>query len=293
MSEYMFQYAVLRYVHDIMTQEFLNVGVVVYSKEARYFKAQFSTKYARLSHAFLGINERHYRRTINWIRYQISSIHIGYLQPELGVELPDSIETALARVLPPDDSSLVFGGIGGGLAGSLDNTLDYLFFHLVERYTRRPASASRSDEQVWQVYSQELEKYSVTLHLAPVTIETPTYYYEFARAWKNDRWHPIEPVSFDLVDSKTILEKANRWIGRGVMLSDSSEIGSLYLLLGAPRRQALKSAYEDAIANMQAKIPLHLRLVEENRATEFSVELAQAIEAHQTTVVRTDSREDS
>ncbi len=45
MNEVPFQFAVLRYIHDPATQEFLNVGIVVYSKEARYIRAQVSSRY--------------------------------------------------------------------------------------------------------------------------------------------------------------------------------------------------------------------------------------------------------
>jgi hypothetical protein len=46
-------------------------------------------------------------------------------------------------------------------------------------------------------------------------------------------WHVFEPVSFDLVEAGSMLEKANRWVGRATNLRDSAEPFKLHLLVGA------------------------------------------------------------
>ena len=281
MSEYAFQFAVLRYTHDPVTQEFLNVGVVVYSREARYVKASISSRYSRLSDTFQGINGEHYRRVTSYIERRIAEMHRQVAPPQLFDDLPSQIEMILAQVLPADDSSLAFGGYGGGLTNDLDAELARLYGRLVERYIEAEEYPSRTDKEVWHVYRQEFDKYDIPLHLRPVKIHTPTYHYEFDYAWKNERWHPIEAISLDLMRERSILDKANQWIGRTTMLSDSDQIGTLYMLLGAPRQQDLKQAYEKAVHNMGAKIPLHTRFVEEKDARAFSGELAKMINGHE------------
>ena len=44
-----FTYTVLRYVHDIATGEFVNMGVALYAPEAKYISAICSARYGRLS----------------------------------------------------------------------------------------------------------------------------------------------------------------------------------------------------------------------------------------------------
>lgn len=281
MKEHAFQFAVLRYIHDPVTQEFLNVGVVVYSRESRYLKASVSTQYSRLSDAFLGINGDHYRRLVSYIERQFVRMHSQLQQLDLFEDLPSSIEVLLHQVLPPDDSSLVFGGYGGGLTDDLEAELIRLFERLVERYIEREERPSRTDQEVWQAYRQELDKFNITLHLSGVTIRTSTYHYDFEHAWKNERWHPIEPVSFDLLHERSIQDKATQWIGRTTMLADSGEIGTLYMLLGAPRREEVRSAYEKALVNLREKVPLSLEIVEEAEAAAFSARMAEKINGHQ------------
>lgn len=284
MNENSFHYAVLRYVHDPATEEFINVGIVVYSAEARYIKARISTRYSRLSCTFQSINGEHYRRITTYIERSIAQRHINFQQPSLWDALPEQLVSLLNQILPPDDASLVFAGYGSGLTSDLDAELDYLYDRLVERYTERPEAPSRNDQQVWQVYSQEFDRTLVTLHLSPVKIATPTYHYTFDYAWKNQRWHPVEPVSLDLGSERAIQDKVARWIGRTAMLENATELGTLYMLLGAPRRHELHRAYGDAVQNLKSKAHLPVELVEEEQAAAFSQELASLIESHQPAV---------
>src|SRR3712207_6101453 len=142
MNECIFQFAVLRYIHDPATEEFLNVGVVVYSKEARYLRALVSMKYSRLSNAFQEINGDHYRRIVNYIERSLAHRHHQFQQLELFNDLPLKLETILHQVLPPDDSSLIFGGYGGGIAVDLDAELNRLYKRLVEQYLEKDADYS-------------------------------------------------------------------------------------------------------------------------------------------------------
>jgi hypothetical protein len=47
-----FTYTVLRYVHDIATGEFVNMGVALYAPEAKYVSAICNPRYGRLSKLF-------------------------------------------------------------------------------------------------------------------------------------------------------------------------------------------------------------------------------------------------
>jgi hypothetical protein len=47
-----FTYTILRYVHDIATGEFVNMGVALYAPEAKYVSAICNSRYGRLSKLF-------------------------------------------------------------------------------------------------------------------------------------------------------------------------------------------------------------------------------------------------
>ena len=57
----------LRYLHDVVTGEFANIGVVLYAPEQRYLEARFTTSYERLNAIFLKIDHLHYRALMRYM----------------------------------------------------------------------------------------------------------------------------------------------------------------------------------------------------------------------------------
>lgn len=283
MSMFSFQFAVLRYFHDPVTQEFLNIGIVVYSKEKRYLETIINKRYGRVSKTFDGIDRNHYGRMVNSIENSINQFGSRLGKISLFDDYPDSIEILLASIVSTDDSSIRFGGFGGGVINDLDNELNRLYSRLVEKYEGRAVTESRRDDQVWHEYAKLFSDFQIIEYLQPKALGTENYQYQFSHSFKNDVWHPMEPVSFDLADQGYILEKANKWIGRAMLLADSEELGTLYLLLGAPSRPDLTDAYKTAARNLESKIKgLDVQVVLEENSKEFTREFAEFVKSHVT-----------
>jgi hypothetical protein len=88
--------------------------------------------------------------------------------------------------------------------------------------------------------------------------------------------HTYEPVSFDLVESTSIVDKANQWLGRITILSTSPERFKPYFLLGEPREQRLRSSFVKA-QNILHKMPCEHEFVREADAEEFAKHLKAEI----------------
>lgn len=227
-------FSILRYVHDPVTQEFANIGVAVYSREQSYLNARCEIHYARITNIFGKIDGDRFRQTTRYIQERVQRLGQD-LDSSLPFESEFTIEGLLAKVLPPDDSAFQFSAAGVGLSADLDETLKELYVRFVERYSTRAESPHRDDEEVWKVYREPLERHHVISSLTPKRIVSPNFDYEFQHSWKNERWHVYEPISFDLIEATSILDKANRWLGRGMSLADSHEMFKMYLLLGSRR----------------------------------------------------------
>ena len=279
MTEQLFQYAVLRYVHDPVTQEFVNIGVLLFAPEEAQIGCLLNTRYSRLSNTFQQVDGPYIRAQLSALERMVGALRLRWQQGNW-LERPKSVHELTSMLLPPDDSSLVFGGFGGGLTTDLDAELRRLYMRLVMRYADREDAASRDDAEVWQVFHKELAQREVTLHLAPVTIRTDTFSLDFQHAWKNERWHPLEPISFDLVHESSILNKASKWVGHTLSLKESEDLGTIYFLLGSPRQEHLLRPYENALTNMRKLMPPNAELIREEEAAEFSERLAREIESH-------------
>lgn len=275
-----YTFSVLRYIHDPVTQEFINVGVAVYSQKAGFLKSMCTPHYARLTHTFARIDGNRFRQLTRYIQNEINAIGEG-LSGELPFESGRTIEQLLNRVLPQDDSSLQFSNpTGAGLSADLDKTLADIFDRYVERYVVHSEASRRNDEDVWRVFREPLEQRHLTPHLAPKRIVASNYDYEFGRAWKNHIWHLYEPVSFDMADAGAILDKANRWVGRAISLKDSSEKFRIHMLLGEPQDDCLREAFEKA-QNILRKMPGSTEFVKESEADAFADKLEKAIGDHE------------
>jgi len=184
----------------------------------------------------------------------------------------------LKEVLPPDDSAIQFSLVGYGVAGDLDAALAELHERYVARYSDEQEVARRSDDEVWRVFRTPLERRNILPHLAPKKIVAPDYEYQFGAAWKNDIWL-YETVSFNLVGSNSLLEKADRWVGRSANLIESAEPLWLHLLVGAPQDRRLRDAFAKAHSILR-KMSGNPELIMETVAEVLAADLERGIGIH-------------
>lgn len=275
-----YTFSVLRYVHDPVTREFANVGVALYAPQAKFASAICTPRYGRLSKMFGQIDGERFRQVTRFLQDRIEEMGDRLRSQLQFPEMPDNIERLLAQVLPPDDSAIQFAPAGGGFTADPEKTLNDLYQRYVEHYASRPAYTSRDDEDVWKVFRRPLEEQGVIAQLKPKLIVTQDYEYEFKEAWKNEVWHAYEPVSLDLMESTSIVDKANTWLGRITSLAASSEKFKPYLLLGEPREEKLRSSFVKA-QNILHKMPCDHEFVREADAEDFARNLKAEIGQHE------------
>ncbi len=278
---YLFQYSVLRYMHDSMTQEFVNIGVLLYAPQQNYLDLCISHKYKRVSQMFDGIDPLAFQRAKRMVEKAVHRVSKSLEQGSLLEKKANSLEILLPKILPKNDAALSFSTINGGITKNLEDELNYLYHRLVEYYLPNQEKISRTDSEVWVQYVKVFREKNILPHLQEVTIPTQTFSYKFDHAFKNDRWHPIEPVSFDLSNQTYIKDKAAKWIGKAVTLSTSNEVGTLYILSGKPNDPALVQAYEAAKYGLEKNTQgITVRVIDENDAETFSEEFSAFIKKH-------------
>jgi len=271
-----YTFVTLRYVHDVVTGEFANVGLVVYAPEERYLEARFTSSYERLNALFVKIDHANYRNLIRYLGNRFVEL-AAEVREGLNLVPVQGIDELVRRVLPPDDSSLQWSGAGGGFSANLGETVGQLYARMVERYTRNGEADSRSDEDIAKPFKAQLKKAAEKLR--EKRIEGKDYQYDFQYAWQNSMWHLYEPVSFDLMNPSSIVEKANNWLGRGVALSDSPERFKIHFILGEPKRSENQEAFVRA-CHLLEKIPAQKDLVRENELESFAELVAAEIAGH-------------
>ncbi|MBS0630516.1 MAG: DUF3037 domain-containing protein [Verrucomicrobia bacterium] len=274
-----YSYTVLRYFHDVAAGECVNVGVALYAPKARYASALCRTTYGRLTKVFPGMDGEAFKNVMRFVQSRFEEMG-ARLEKELPFDgVPDSVLQLAHQILQPDDSSLQWSAPGSGLTENPSEMLESLFERLVMQNDERPQHERRSDDEVWRKYKRSLESYHVLQHLVPKKIAVQDDEVEFAHAWKNDVWHCLEPISFDLSSPDSIREKAHKWLGQITSLASAREQFKVYALLGEPQSANLRNDFEKALSILR-KAP-GTELVREDDAARFSDAFAREIAAHE------------
>lgn len=273
-----YTYSVLRYIHDITTGEFINVGVALHAPNERYAGALCRSTYGRLSKAFPGVNPDHFKSLMRHIQSHFEQIG-EQLKGQLELETIRSVEDLVKKVMARDDSSLQWAPAGAGKTGDPSATLEHLYERMVMQYEDQDSKKGRTEEDVWRHFRRNLESRQLLHLLEPAKIITQDDEIEFQHTWKNGALHCLEPVSFDLSSPDSIRDKAHKWLGRITSVAGSPQKLHLYFLVGQPQDESLMGAYENAI-NILRKIDGDKEIFREQQADELTELLAREVTEH-------------
>ncbi len=275
-----YSFCFLRYVHEPLSGEFANVGVLLWAPTSRFLGFRGSHKFRRLSQFFHGFHVQDYRALVGRLETQFDKLAAQLAGAE--VELPFSPEPNSARelamlVVPHDDAALVWSLSGGGLTADPADELRRLFEEAVARHYDVVDEARRDDATVFRdIYSRAFEAPAVKALVSEHEIQAPLASHVFPQAWKNGVWQVYQPLSFDLKRPENIRHKAHQWESSRVVYLSPPEKPKIHLLLGAPgedRRRDYGMA-KDLLHSSGA-----VTLIEEDEAEDFARDLQHRIAA--------------
>lgn len=278
MSLERYSFCFLRYVHEPLSGEFANVGVLLWAPQSNFLGFKASQKYTRLSHFFYDFQPQDHRQMIARIDTQFRKL-AKELADTQRLPFPDEPESArdLAfKLIPHDDAALQWSLSGGGLTDSPSAELEILFHDAVARHYDSSEEARRDDGVIYkEIFSRAFESAVVKPHIASYEVKAPLASHLFKQAWKNGVWNVYQPLSFDLKQSESIRNKALRWDSLTRFLAVSDDRPKIHLLLGAPSGGDQRKDYANA------KDILHsskiATLIEEDEAAHFASDLADRV----------------
>jgi hypothetical protein len=219
----------------------------MYSQENSFFRVRLLQKYSRITSTFPIADGEFYRRYISVLQSKFDHLAKPYCNPQMPLELvnPNNFNDLIEKVLPPDDSTIQFGPIQGGMANDLDAVFDDLYIRLVEAYLKSNEKPSKSEQEIWMQFSTPLRKNLAFSMLQSTAIQTSKDKIQLEHAWKNGKWKAIQPISFDLLHAGSIQNKSLQWFGTNILLNESPDIGNIFCLLAKPSREDkdLQKAY--------------------------------------------------
>ena len=276
-----YTYSVIHYTHDPSAGESLNIGVVLFSPNARFLGAKFQQNYERLSKTFSGFNGENYRRSIR--RFEAA---IGKMSDEwtgsmfFETDIPKDLGTVLSMLWPDPGLSYGCGPVLAGISEEMNEAIVGIFDRMVTSQYDTESGERRSDQDVWSVYNKSFLRHSITRAFQPKVFETDAFDVKFEHTFKNGAWHALQPISLDYSKPEGMKNKVTRLLGNAVVLEDNAELSTLYLLLGPPKSQDQLPAYRKAKEILRKRIRVNHQIIEEDQAERFADTLATYMREH-------------
>ena len=273
-----FQYQIIRYVHDQVTSEFVNVGIVVYQPDIKFLQCKVITRFGRISNFFNDLNGQSLLSTLKQIEKEVC--RTSKQLTELFFDC-SSLEEITNSILPKDNSALEFSELRFGIDIDFKSAVSDLFNNMVDKYSTDFEKDPHDDLFAWRrVYKQYFDKYGITGKLKSHTVKTENDDIEFTRAWKNGVWNCYQPLSFDLKRKDSIKNKVYKWSGIINAIEQSNQQMHLYFLtVNGTKDFHVKSFIEQTLTQRPNK-SITVTLVNEQQADSFVANLKQEIESH-------------
>jgi hypothetical protein len=233
-----YEYQLVRYIHDMVTEEFVNVGIVFYVSDENYLKSRSTRRYKRVSDFFGHISGDF---LISSLKHIDKSVAKAALDPKVFIS-HDSLDHITSAILPKNDSALQLSEIHKGITLDAQKTFESLYQRYIGVFETSAVRHTRSDDDAWRrTYKKYFDNYGITKKLKEHSIKTSIKEFKFEHSFKNHIWHCFEPVSFDLADKETITDKACRIAGKITSLTSTNEEFKLYFLTVQPDEKLSKS----------------------------------------------------
>jgi hypothetical protein len=266
-----YTYTIIKYLHDPATGEMLNIGVILCAPEARFIDARLEYHHQRLSDTFVNFDGDHYRQTLRRFMAALDDLRDRVTTQTLFdlVDRPSDAKGFGEIVWPDAQLSFQLSPVMAGVSDDPGAALDSIFNRMITSQYAKKTTPARTDDDVWAIYQPSLVQRKIVRNLRPTIIQTSKVELKFEHAFKNERWHVLQPMSMDYVKKESIQNKAARWLGNGIGLQESPEVGCLYILLGPPQIAAHKAAYIRA-KNLLHEMPVRHEFIEEDSAEQFA-----------------------
>lgn len=272
-----YTYAILRYRHDPVAGETMNVGVLVDFPALDLLMSRIDTTTRHLSRAFAKFDAHEHRQVLK--RFQDVVFALAHdLRVGQGTlfdrEHASRSAAHYAGIIWPDKGTRYFwhGNANGIIRLEPDQdptkaaqrTVANLFDRFVQ--SQRPprlARRSRSDDDVWNSTRMNPAIAEFQHALQPEKVLAAGFEFRFDHTTRNGKLHVVQPLSLDLLDADSIRDKALRWYGYGHALTQAKALGKLVLVLGVPSDPELQKAFQRS-RKLLNEMPLKPEILEEN-----------------------------
>lgn len=276
-----FQAVALRYVHDVVTGESINIGIVLVCSAKGYASASFAQSFARVTGAFPTAE------TVLLRRVRDAVVNACAAWPPHGELFPTSNDVkAVVRAAFPDEEGIVLSDPIGGLTDDPNRTLLELTRRYVERHASVAEAPSRNDEDVWRAFVKHVREPGLLHRLQPrplVSQEFQSVRLPLEHSWKNGIWHAAYPHSLDLSQPRAIVTKTMALISSIETVRPRDQDTEVTVLVGLPDAsadEASRRAASDGLALLRKRMKGYATVLTEAEGETLAAQMERDLTEH-------------
>jgi DNA-binding protein H-NS len=265
-----YQFTLLRYVHNVSTEEFVNIGVLLWLPEEKKLFHCITDHYQRLSQFFDGFDGVGYKNMLRKLKKRIKEVS----KPENSKSFED-LSDVLPAILIVESACFQWSSEMFGITNDAEQEVTKMFAEMIERHEKHLERKRREESDVTRAVAEQFRRSGIEDQLSKdVSIASHEYAYKFKFGWQNGKRQVLEPISFDYIKKDDVIEKANKWIGRldGLKGEDFQLTG----VVAAPQDSRLIEAFQQAIKRLE-KAPHVRRILREDEVEGFIPEIKRDI----------------
>ena len=227
-----YDFRVLRYVHDMSTEEFVNIGVMMWIPQYDQILFRANKNYARISQFFSDFDGKIYRQRIYNLHEAFNKIACDTHRLRPFKNNPEKAPKIFYELVPNDRSCFQWSSIMSGISPIPEGRFEQLFNEYVGGHKTHTPTESDS---IWGVVRGALEKHDllrrVQLNFA---MQAANVDWPFSMSWNNGIRQVLEPIPLAFQNPKTIIDRANIWNGRLSLLAKENKFQCTAVISNAP-----------------------------------------------------------
>jgi Protein of unknown function (DUF3037) len=244
-----YQYAILRYVNNLSSGEFVNIGLLMWLPNDCKMIYRINHRYRRVSEFFYPFDSSGYQQMMYRVKQRCLQIQkeVNEDNYNLFIKKPTHILEILDRIITEDSTCFQWSEISSGGVINPASRFEQLALEFVERHEKHTDRERQTESKILQNVEARIEACGLTRYLKEnMPIVSRNYSYTFRLGWNNHVTQVLEPITFDYVNASDVVEKAITWSGRLANLANSEEF-QMTGVIAPPANNTWLNEYKRAI----------------------------------------------
>ena len=269
-----YHFRVLRYVHDVSTEEFVNIGVVMWIPEHSTLMFRVNEQSRRLSGFFNNFDSKSYRQMIRNLQSSFNKVALDLPTLRLFKDNTENTSEIFYELVREDASCFQWSSLMSGISTIPEQRLDQLFEEFVIFRKSHEPVQRRNKRMIWSTVFKALKAHDLEKHVQfRVIMKAASFDCPFRMGWNNGIPQVLEPISLTLGDPVEIIDIANAWSGRLSILAEDHTFKCTAVISPADEYVNM-TAYNQAYAILKNARSMR-KVIREDEVNDYMPEIKQ------------------